>query len=714
MLDNLRQRIETETRPRRAITPSAATRIVIVALSDRLALLRALQEETFPTHPSDLSIIRPWLAAAKEGFAEELERVVRRALGLDIAAQLGRAGITFRRSSLIVLVGDTSDSGFIDTLGNASAAIQAVTARWQLAGHSFFLTGIFLYDSASEDPAKRNLPSACSELFAKVFLLDTRNPSGLELTEEDRRFQILHVLRYLERFPESCGSDEEFVEWIQSAGPTSGYGASAGGSTVYYPVDAILETACVQAGAMLLGDSLLHVNADDRYQFYTARFKLDAGLVSFGDLESDLARGAPNPFSGVGASTGEPEGDSLLLAALERTNGGLESLAAAHEAALQSTIATRLAEWKHLLEDYVDAIVTSENGGLRLAGVFLDEIGSGFQSMRELAPPCAPGPDPSQFFQQAASAVNGLPTTASLVTHGIAGAAVAGYVSLSGPFSQVGNVAAAIGAPIGILAFAGLWGHAAATKSERRFAELRGALSLRWEYLLNSAVRRVATQLLLTLSDSVTQVRDDVQRKIVRCQEAVDWFAREHAPPVPRSSTIHWPLLQERGELMQAASPLVEIAGLPPSSYLQQQSGRLLWRRFAQPGEATPNAYEWHLLEQAAMFALVRHRHLLDTRILLQLRGDPVRLQQVRDHGRLTAEPFVTMRPGAGEPETLAVLEADATDCEGILRELEADLRPHFTRLSTVRRSSPYLLAVTSIATRIAFQDAAGLEPDPS
>jgi len=714
MLDHLRDRIRLETLPRRATTPLTATRIVTVTLTDGLYSLRALQEELFPTQPPAFNTIRPWLSAAKEGFAEQVERDIRKALGIDVAAQFARAGISLRRTNLIVVLGDTSDPDFEAALANVSIVLENASAQSQLAGHSFFWTGVFLFDSASPQARALNLQSLCSSLYAKIFLLDTRNSSGLELTAEDRPYQLLHALRYLERFPDSCGSDEEFVEWIQSSSPSDGYCSSLGGSTIYYPVDALLETACVQAGAWLLSDSLLHANNEDRHAFYVAKFKLDAGLASLSDLESDLARGSMDPFHDLTTSTSDPDKDLTLLAALESVDCKLESLAAEHEAALQSKVEDRLAEWKHLLEDYLDSIVTGENGGLRLAAAFLEDTVSAIRGLADNAPSYEAPPDPSKAFAQTTAAVKGLPSTASLAVHAIAGAGTGGYAALAGPLSTSGNLALAAGASVGILTFAGLWRHAACTKAERCFAELRGALSGKWEYLLGSAVRRVATRLLLDVSDSANQVNQEVQRCIVRSEEAVEWFATKHAAPLPRSSTIHWPLLQEREELIQAADPIVEMPGLPPSSYLPLTSGRFLWRRLAEPGEALPNAYEWHLLELAAILTLSRCRRVLDTRILLRLREDPARLRQVRDHGRLAAEPFLTARPGTGEPETSAVLEADGTDCEGVLRELEADLRPHFTRLTTVPRSSPYLIALTSISTRMAFNDVDGLGRKPS
>ena len=709
MLEQLREVITKESRPRRATTPSTATRIVTISLSERLDSLRTLQEDIFPTYPPELSMIRPWLWAGQEDFLEQCESDIRRALGLDIAAQFARSGVTLRRSSLIVVLGDTTDPDFEASLGKASAVLESVTARSHLAGHTFFGIGIFLVDSAFVHARAVDLQSLCSGLYAKVFLLDTRNPSGLELTTGDRTFQALHVLRYLERLPESCGSDEEFVEWIQSASPADGYCSSLGGSTVYYPVDAVLETACVQAGAKLLADSLLHVTGDDRHNFYSGKFRLDAGITSLGDVESGLAQGAVDPFRGLGPSTSDPDDDRALLTALESIDNRLDMLAAEQEAAMRSQMENRLLGWRHLLEEYLDAIVTAENGGLHIAAAFLAEARSHVQALTNTPQMDDGVPDPSRVFANATQAVSGLPSMPSLAVHALGGAGVAAYAALSGPFSVGGNLLLAAGAPAGILALAGLWGHAARDRTERCFADLRGTLSQKWEHLLNSAVRRVAINLLLDLCNFIDESEQEVQDAILRVAEAVEWFEEKHVAPVPERSTIYWPLLQSREELLEAASPIVEIFGLPPSSYLPKSSGRLLWRRLAQLGESAPNAYEWQLLEWAAVSAMSRCRTILDTRILLRLGQGAVLRRQVQDHVRLTAEPFLTVTPGTGEPETSAVLEADGTDCEGILRELEADLHPHFTRFSTVRRASPYLVSLTSLATRIPIKDARGL-----
>ncbi len=715
MLDTLRKHIHTATAGRLRPAVAGATRIVTVTLSEGLFSVKALRDELFPEVTPDLALIRPWVDATSKDFSERAQQAIGEGQTLDVAARLVREGISLNPSSLIVVIGDLRDSGAMKMLAEVTSSLEAL-ARQSQAGHQYFWAGILLMSSENSTVAAEDLKRVCGSVFQKLILLDRSNGSGL-LSEEDRPFQVLHVWEYLRRMADSLAEGaiegRNFVEWMQEAKPKEGLCSSFGGSTCYYPVNQVFETAAVQCGAQVLHDSLLATAQEPRHLFFVDRFRLDAGITSFADLQASLVGGAPQPWNGVpgfsipGFSFDTDQNEKSLVQ-LANIGGQLPALAGGFEASLAAVCQEKRENWKHLLDDYLDSIVTGENGGIHLAGLFLDGlvrfVRDAMAGSVNIAPPASPD------FEPARAALQKIPFLPGLALRAIVASALGGFLALSGPFSDTGNLAFAVIVVAAILIFSAVLFHASRVRAEREFAHLRGELAAQWQALRDGVTIRIASRMLQELCDTASSLKRDIDQAGKRTTEITEWFQEQYAPPVPRSSTLYWPLLSSSSEFRTAAGPLPKTVGMAPSAFRSRSRGPLLWRRMAAPGTPDPSSYECHLLEQAAIHMMPQADHVLTTRILSRLHDDERARTYVLQHNRLTAEPFICPRPGTGMLDIQAILEADGTDCETVLNELQESLSPYFRNVETIQQPSPYLVSVTSTATDIKMANVLGLE----
>ena len=714
MLDTLRKHIHTATAGRLRPAVAGATRIVTVTLSEGLFSVKALRDELFPEVTPDLALIRPWVDATSKDFSERAQQAIGEGHSLDVASRLVREGISLNPSSLIVVIGDLRDSGAMKLLAEVTTSLQALALQSQ-AGHQYFWAGILLMSSENSTVAAEDL-NVCGSVFQKLILLDRSNGSGL-LSEEDRPFQVLHVWEYLRRMADSLaeGAIEgpNFVEWMQEAKPKEGLCSSFGGSTCYYPVNQVFETAAVQCGAQVLHDSLLATVQAPRHVFFVDRFRLDAGITSFTDLQASLVGGAPQPWNGapgfsIPGFSFDTDQNEKSLVQLANIGGQLPALAGGFEASLAAVCQEKRENWKHLLDDYLDSIVTGENGGIHLAGLFLDGL---VRSVRDaMAGSVTISAPASPDFEPARAALQKIPFLPGLALRAIVASALGGFLALSGPFFDTGNLAFAVIVVAAILIFSAVLFHASRVRAEREFAHLRGELAAQWQALRDGVTIRIASRMLQELCDTASSLKRDIDQAGKRTTEITEWFQEQYAPPVPRSSTLYWPLLSSSSEFRTAAGPLPKTVGMAPSAFRSRSRGPLLWRRMAAPGTPGPSSYECHLLEQAAIHMMPQAGRVLTTRILCRLRDDEKARTYVLKHNRLTAEPFICVRPGTDALEILAILEADGTDCETVFHELRESLSPYFKKVETIQQPSPYLVSVTSTATHIEMRHVLGLE----
>ena len=699
MLDRLRQQVASETRPHKLLRRKRVSRTICVPLSADLYKLRSSWDELVPDS-NLLTKVKPWLDPVDDiaAFSKLATEAVDEAFLNVLAQELARDGISLRPINLVVVLGDLNEANLPTILAERCRVLEEIIRRVTVAQSPFFWVGIFLADSNAVQGQPQGWGSLFGQRFIRTLLLDERNSSGRTLNALDREHLILHALHFLDRVPDSHEHEQLFAEWLQQSSSSEGFVSAIGGCRVFFPVDQVMELGAVQCSAQLLHDALLSTPEQQHYAFYKNHLLQELSLVNLPDLASLLRVGIPNPLTTVTEGTGVS--GQLLLDALSRIDSSLPVLVGLHEAALARAMPDRLASWRQSVEDHLDSIISSEIGGFVVARRFIDEVAAHARSMLGVAPQSSLS-DTGESFREAQQALTQLPEDMALAARGLLGSLATAAVANTSSASQLARFGLMLGMPVTILGFAALLRHSRNTQWERSLSKLRGSIDHKWEALIEGIVNRVSQTLLENFAEHLDRIREELDQAVQRTRDVVAWLRNEYTPSLFQPSAVLWPLLQTRVELLEFAktcrpetiAPLSELVG----------PGSMLWRRLDTPGTSPPNAFEWDLIEDAALRSLPNCRHLGDTKLLAVLEQDGVLCAQTRQQLLLCAEPYLALRAGSGEPDSSALLEAEPLDGDTVLPSIQEELNSHFRRVACLPRSSPYSLALTSVLERVHF-----------
>lgn len=416
---------------------------------------------------------------------------------------------------------------------------------------------------------------------------------------------MLHGLHFLDRVADSLDDAQRFAEWLQQSPSSEGFVSGLGGRHVFFPVDEVMELGAVQAGAQLVHNALLRPSEREHHTFYKNNLLQELSLVNVADLTGDLRRGIVTPLS---YEIGDAADDQRVLDALFGLDGRLAADVALYEATLVRALPERLVDWKRAVEDHLDAAINREVAGFVVALRFLDAVSIHVKSMLNIAfqPRSV---DTSEPFLAARRALRKLPEGTALAVRGAVGAVAActaGGISAPGAMP----IALMLGAPIVILGISGVLHHLRNTQWQRALTTLRNRLDEKWEALMEGVVHRVARSILEDFSRHLDELRNELDQASGRMTEVVQWFQQRYTPTLPEASAVLWPLLQARSELLVYAETCLPPEAVPAKDFTQ--AGGVLWRRFAPPDTAEPNAFEWDLIGRAALNVLPGCRHLAD------------------------------------------------------------------------------------------------------
>ena len=379
MFDDLRRTIRTLTRERKSPKPQAVLRSIFFAASPQLAHIHELFGEWWPASVPDLESLCPWLpAAGSEDFAAQATTVIKNSFNAALLQRLSRNGMSvLHATNQVVVMIDLSDANTCGQIEGCCEAVQQALSKLETPDTFFDWIGILVVRecplAGAEESGTKALealaPLLC-ERFSRLFLLDNRNTQGAALNPTDQEHLILHLLHFLSTFHAALNDEQEYAEWLRRGRAAEGYICGAGGCSVVLPIDEIMEAVMVYRGAEIVRESLLHESSDGRSAFYFNNLVQQAAITGLSDLANALGQHPEaclqNPFAALPkrATTGDAEWLDLL----SDLDARLPRVAADNQRRMEQVGTSLLQEWKHTLEDHLEAAVTCELGGLVVRG----------------------------------------------------------------------------------------------------------------------------------------------------------------------------------------------------------------------------------------------------------------------------------------------------------------------------------------------------------
>ncbi len=715
MLDRLRAAVRDLVAAEAACLPRRLARTFVLVASPGLARLRELHPQLFPGRSGAAAHLTPWLVASADRAAltAACESALAAAFDAGTTHDLSLEGFEILdAANQLLLLADLSGGDGGDDIEAALAAFDE--ARGRLSSPHFGTVGIFFLkrprpaEGGAAEAAPSSYQVATHDTFARaveiagtsldrVFFLGAVNPQGTLLgAAEDLDSLALHLVHLLTHELRSTEPTSRYFEWLRQV-DTREYVSGASGFSVALPGDAIIETVAARRAAALIEDSLLQEPARGRADDYARSFLSGNRLTTARDaLESlstapdlrpvDPLAGIPDLFT---PSTRGPD----LIATLDALDAALPRHAEENEAFYAIIAQRRATAWRLSVEDHLEELIGSEPGGLRAAPQFVATLREHLEGELKVEAGVPSYPEPGPLTRAFERLLARAPAPATVwLRAALAGLGASGAI-LAAP---VGRNEQAIGAGVAVLLSAGLAAfvnHSWRERLDRKARAVEEALREKWRALTNGSLRRLLRERCEELRAYLLETSKELDAALERVPELVTHWRDRHAAPEPYETACYKPILRERGEMAAFESRCRPRGEQVVAAYLASDSPLRLWRRLAPPGTDDPNGWEIGMFEEAALRVLPDCEPIARTAVTEVLDPASPRFTALRQSLVRGAQPFLTLRPGAGAPMPTAVLEGPAPDTSAPVAEIQRAIASSFIQLRQLPPTSHHRIS---------------------
>ncbi len=709
MLEALRSEVADFVRTQAQTPARHLIRTVCVNLTERWNGLGERLREQYPGLDDRKRFLFPWVClhgTQPPGLSEALKE----SMDVRLLQSLAGAGTSVGAASQLIVLADLAD---VETCGRFELACERVREELEKISTThapFYLIGIFRIPDLSREDGQGGLPgdpnSAFFSVFHRIFLIQGRNSEGLLLDEDSQVDLILHLVDFLTRYREAHDSDNQYFEWVQASPAREGFASAVGAYSLAVPIREMLMTVAVRHGARSLAESLVDESNDGRSVFYLNSFLQSNLLLSLETLSESVSRdpeaGLLDPLAGLRAEMGISE--EARLARIAQICAGMEEAADKNRRRLSDLLSLRLQECRWSLEDYLESIVNQEPGGLSIARQFAADL---LEHLRRMLPEhtSREHPSPKDCIATVRRTLENRPSDLALVGRGLTACVGFSLGAISLPVSFVASLACLIGACALTTGLIGFIRHATGQRLIDQFAQLSLVTRRKWDSMMGRAVSETARAALEPMIPHVRDVVSDLEKACDRVRNIVEHVDQSYQTPLPNSSAIFKVLPVQGTERQRIEADLKTRTNQPAGEYLKSSRERILWRRLASPEAESPNAWEWHLIEQAAICVLPECRPLLDLRAVKLLTGETGLTDQIRDWLASACLPCLVLKPGAAGGDRWCLLSIDPTGDEAWLGPVIDGIRKHISRAGFIKASDPYRLSFTTVLENVRVID---------
>jgi hypothetical protein len=270
------------------------------------------------------------------------------------------------------------------------------------------------------------------------------------------------------------------------------------------------------------------------------------------------------------------------------------------------------------------------------------------------------------------------------------------------PLGFIIKAAVMVGVPVVSLGVAALMILNFRDRVSKQGEEVRKSLRKKWADLMKGELDKTMKEFLGLLVGQVELLEKEADAAEKRVQELVDFLRKRYVPPFPEEHAAWIYVARTREQLLKFAGlcnpDIIRVA----DTYLSADRPLYPWRRLspARPDNDTaepdePNAWEWNLLEKAALRIVPSCSEILLQHVLSYLQGDPAAVERFQDVMAAATQPYVVLRPDRRTQEDrLAVVEIESEDVQPVAHELTRHLEKYFSTVRTLGQLSRYRVSV--------------------
>jgi hypothetical protein len=727
MLDRLNKEIANKVREREAWRPRAVFRTAVCLLSSELSPLKEISFRAFPMYAPDAEPFYPWIGPpGKASIADEVKEAIRNSTDAQNIQHLVESGRSLSQTGQVVFVAS------LPVTGQEQVVTQEVSQIWAAFAASGVtwipLLIVVVPPNGSQDLGARlaAFSAALSKqgvVLGRLFLIGAQAPSGYRLTKiEDSCSVAAHLVQWLTRSA-AIGNPGVWVEWLNGRG--GALAAGFGAFTLALPMQSIMSSASMIIGAELLARSCEKSNQTNAHAYYVQRFLLEHHLLDIETLQKDLyqdkdGRVLPNPLAAF------PDRQKLstesFIATLDALDASLPSIAQEHGATMNGTAKARLAVWRNSLEDFIASIVNSEEGGLHVAALFTKRLAEHLQQLTPKRITEIPFDDPSSAIRGLAALLKRLPSLGARLARAALIAVCAG-VGLAWP-GGAGDDRLPLAMILAALPFSvTLFVHwLRAREVSGRLMKLQTLFDRKWSAQISPRKLEAVKECARPFTKHLLAVHAELEGALRRSAELQDYLKESYSVELPAENASLRFTPRDSATIAGCAKELNVVWPERVHLFLGQRKPLLAWRRFSPPRPnkapdeaaptvpvAKPNAWEWNLIEQAALAVLPDCAPLLDKTILGELDGEEEASFNIwLKLFTAATEPLIRVKPGMPDGELRGRIETAGSREDAMVKKVATGLSKSFSNLDIVEHSSsPYRLTALGLRLGVAIENVA-------
>lgn len=720
MLSNLRGSISTLLSPKMCVGERSASRTLVALAGESLGPVRDRFSNCFASFNPGVEVLYPWIDLSNNEAADSKSVVasIRSAFDAKRVAAIIEKGIkVLPAMDQIILVGDLCES---DSLERIACGCKVLSSAYREFDKNLqpFMTGIFVSRRAGgfENPQGERFQERFEDtvlksgVFERVFLIDAMNSANSLLSDPLDQFDLLaHLIYFLEVYPQGPSvSSDGFSNWLKGGDTREGYVSGFSAMSVSLPIDRILELVAVQKGASVMRHSFLSEPLPTRFQLYKDRFLQRGFLVDLNDV-SKILYDAPevpkrNPISEVPEYLVSQYKD--YLETVSAVDASLPGVAAEIGARMEMVAKKKIVETSLLLDEFLESIISTENGGLLIAKEFLKKLVEHIEGIVPKEVPKSVYSDTTFSINKMKDLIESGPRMEALYGRGVASGIAAGVAAASLPLTAEFGLALTVLASGSGVGLAKIVAMSFEERCNKCLVEMNLSLEKKWNSLLATEKIRVGKIYLDGVLPKIVEAQKSVDDAIARIEEIVEFFIKKYSPPALDEATFWRYVVKSREEFLAFLPKCLVREDLVAREYLKDDKPLELWRRLTSPGSAAePSEWEWAVLEKAAQRVLPSCVPLVNTHILSCLDENEKKVGSVCDGIKANAVPFIRLKPErSSNPQTNAWLETEQTDRSEGLARIRLTLEESFP-LSKMDERSPYRLSFFSFSDGIKLPD---------